>query len=123
MKDLSRLLLVFLLAFCSLAARAGDADFTLVNKTGYEIESVYVAPSKQRSWGSDFLKGRTLRNGQKLDIAFNKNKGVCVYDMRVHWVGYGEEEDAVWERLDLCAVHTITLRYNRNTNETSAEFD
>jgi hypothetical protein len=29
-------------------AVAGDADFTLTNKTGYDLESVYVAPSKSK---------------------------------------------------------------------------
>lgn len=123
MKLLSPHLLVSLAALWSMAAQAGDADFTLVNKTGYEIESVFVAPSKSRSWGSDILKDGTMPNGKKVPITFSKNSNVCVYDMLVHWVGYGRDEDTTWERLDLCAVQTISLFYNRKTNETTAELD
>jgi hypothetical protein len=40
-------------------AFAGDADFTLTNRTGYDIESVYITPSKSKSWGQDRL-GRSI---------------------------------------------------------------
>lgn len=36
-------------------AQAGDADFSLTNRSGYEIESVHVAPSKQKDWGNDHM--------------------------------------------------------------------
>lgn len=30
-------------------ALAGDADFTLTNRTGYDIESVYITPSNSEN--------------------------------------------------------------------------
>jgi hypothetical protein len=99
-------------------AVAGDADFKLVNRTGYDIESVYVAPSKSKSWGEDFIKKRSFKSGQSMDIEFSKRSNTCVYDMLVHWVGYGADEDVTWERLNLCEISKITLRYNKKTNET-----
>ena len=36
-------------------ARAGDQDFTLVNKTGVEIHALHVAPHSQDEWGEDIL--------------------------------------------------------------------
>ena len=42
------------------AARAGDQDFTLVNKTGIEIHSLHVAPHSSDEWGEDILGKDTL---------------------------------------------------------------
>lgn len=104
-------------------ALAGDADFTLTNRTGFDIESVYVAPSKSKSWGNDVLGKSILANGRSRDIVFNANNSVCMYDMLIHWEGYGEADDRTWERIDLCSVHKITLRYNKNTDVTTAVFE
>jgi hypothetical protein len=35
----------------SAAAIAGDADFTLVNKTGYTIREIYISPAAKANWG------------------------------------------------------------------------
>ena len=40
------------------AVRAGDQDFTLVNKTGVEIHALHVAPHSSDEWGEDIL-GKT----------------------------------------------------------------
>ncbi len=101
------------------AAFAGDADFTLTNRTGYDIESVYVVPSKGKTWGRDQLGKKALSDGASRLISFDKNSTVCIYDMKIHWVGYGEDEDRVWERMNLCEINKITLRYNQKTNVTS----
>ena len=46
------------------AALAGDADFTLVNRTGYDISEVYISPANKNNWGRDRL-GRN-RSGTRL---------------------------------------------------------
>jgi uncharacterized membrane-anchored protein len=115
---LRKALLVAMLPFAGTAV-AGDADFTLTNKTGYDIESVYVVPSKQKNWGKDQLGKRTLNDGKSRDLSFDKNNSSCIYDMKIHWVGYGEDEDRIWEKIDLCEINKITLRYNEKTNVTS----
>ena len=102
---------------------AGDADFTLVNRTGHDIEAVYVAPSRSNSWGSDRLGDRVLREGQSVLVDFSKRNRDCVFDMKIHWVGYGEADDVTWEQIDLCSTRRITLRYNRRTNVTSADLE
>ena len=110
------------LQFCS-ASFAGDADFTLSNATGFPIESVYVSPSKSKSWGEDRLGKSILANGRSRDIVFNKSGSTCIYDMLIHWEGYGEADDRTWEQLDLCSIHKITLRYNKSTDVTTAIFE
>jgi hypothetical protein len=105
--------------FLANAAVAGDADFTLTNSTGYDIESVYVVPSKQKDWGMDHLQKSILGEGKSRLISFNKSGDTCVYDMSVAWVGFSSEGDVSWERLDLCEIHKITLHYNSQSKVTS----
>ena len=104
--------------FMTNAAVAGDADFTLTNRTGYDIESVYVAPSKQKNWGNDHLGKSILTDGKSRFISFNKSGNTCVYDMSISWVGYSANDDVIWERLNLCEINRITLLYNAKTNQT-----
>ena len=110
---------VALIALLSNSASAGDADFTLTNRTGYDIDSVYVVPSKQRDWGIDRLGKSILADGRSRFIAFNKSGNTCIYDLSVGWVGYSASEDVVWERINLCQINTITLRYNEKTKVTT----
>jgi hypothetical protein len=112
-----------LIALVSNFAVAGDADFTLTNRTGYDIDSVYVAPSKSKDWGKDHLGKRILSDGKSRLISFDKSGKSCIYDMSIHWVGYSANEDVLWERLNLCDIHKITLRYNSKTNVTSITTD
>jgi len=104
-------------------AFAGDADFTLTNATGFPIESVYIAPSKSKSWGQDRLGQSILANGRSRAMIFNKMGSTCIYDMLIHWEGYGEADDRTWEQLDLCSINKITLRYNKATDVTTAVFE
>jgi hypothetical protein len=104
-------------------ALAGDADFTLTNRTGYDIESVFITPSRSKSWGQDRLGRSILLNGRSRDMIFNKYGSVCIYDMKIHWEGYGEGDDRIWENIDLCSIQKITLRYNRSTDVTTAVFE
>ena len=115
----SALSAVALIALLSNSASAGDADFTLTNRTGYDIDSVYVVPSKQRDWGIDRLGKNILADGRSRFIAFNKSGNTCIYDLSVGWVGYSASEDVVWERINLCQINTITLRYNEKTKVTT----
>jgi len=109
--------------FITNAAVAGDADFTLTNRTGYDIESVYVAPSRQKDWGNDHLGKSVLADGRSRFISFSKSGNTCIYDMSISWVGYSSDDDVVWERLNLCEIHKITLRYNAKSKQTSITTD
>jgi hypothetical protein len=116
---LKSLIVAASLQTCNIAF-AGDADFTLTNATGYAIESVYVAPSRSKSWGDDKLGKSVLGNGRSREIVFSKSGSACIYDMLIHWEGYGEADDRTWEQIDLCSVNKITLRYNKANDVTTA---
>jgi hypothetical protein len=113
---------------CTLLAYAGSAqaqdakqDFTLVNRTGYEISAVYVSPSKSDDWQEDVLGEDTLDDGESVNIHFTRAVKTCKWDLKVVY----EEDDssAVWSNIDLCSVSKVTIRYNKKTDTTSAVFD
>ena len=99
-------------------ALAGDADFTLVNRTGYAIAEVYLAPANQKNWGRDRLGRSVLDNGRSKLFTFSDSAN-CVQDIQVVFDDDGSS--VVWEDFDLCALNKITLRYNRKTGVVSAD--
>ena len=99
-------------------AMAGDADFTLVNKTGYPIRSVYIAPAKSKNWGNDRLGEGILAPNKSRLIKFS-NKANCKQVLNITFEDDGSEVE--WEEFDLCEINKITLKYNRKTGEVSAD--
>ena len=87
---------------------AGDQDFVLINRTGYDIDEVYVALPNQKDWGEDIMESDTLDNGQKVTIQFSHKEKECNWDMRIV---FSDGEEAIWEDFDLCTVSETTLRY------------
>jgi hypothetical protein len=110
--------LAFLLAAAPVFA--GDQDFTLVNKTGYEISEVYVSPSKSDDWEEDVLGQDVLANGEQVDITFSRKEKTCSWDLKVT---YSDQTSAVWDAFNLCEVSKIRIFYNAKTDETSAEYE
>ena len=110
------------LVFSGLAASgvvsAGDADFTLVNKTGYAIREVYLSPAHKTKWGNDWLGNNTLDNNKQRLFKF-RDKSSCVQDLMVVFDDDGS--DVTWEDFNLCELNKITLKYNRKTRVVSAD--
>lgn len=113
-----------LLLFCGMtvsgvtSAASGDADFTLVNRTGIEIRELYVSPTKRSEWGRDRLGDGTLKNGQSRHFKFGQT-AACRQDIKVVFEDDGSEIS--WDNVDLCAIEKITIRYDRSTRRVSAE--
>lgn len=98
----------------------GKQNFSLLNKTGYTISEVYVAPSKSASWEEDVLGRDQLPNGSTVDIIFSRKEKVCKWDLMVV---YEDGEEAEWAGFDLCTVSRIAISYNRKTGETWATYE
>ena len=105
-------------AFASQAAIAGDADFVLLNRTGFILREVYLSSSQKDDWGSDRMGSKELENCKSRLFKFS-NKSSCKQDLKVVFDDDGS--DAVWEEFDLCETNKITLKYNRKSNEVSAD--
>jgi hypothetical protein len=114
--------------FAAVLAIAGPAgaqeakqDFKLVNKTGYELKALYVAPSKSDDWQEDVLGQDVLADGQAVNVHFSPKTKTCMFDLKVTYSD--DDSNAVWEKIDLCTVEKITIHYNRKSDQTSATFD
>jgi hypothetical protein len=120
MKNLHRGLLFSVIgaAFFAGTAFAGDADFTLLNRTGYTLREVYVSPSHKNSWGNDRMGQGFLDNGKSRLFKFS-DKSSCKQDLKV--VFDDDASEVVWEDFDLCEINKITLKYNRKSREVSAD--
>lgn len=97
-----------------------ELDFTLVNKTGYDIKSVMIGATGTGDWAAsdEVLKGRAFKNGDALEIKFNPKAKAANWDVKVEWAdGSGGEE---WIKLDLTEIEKATLVYDKDKDETSA---
>ena len=63
----------------------------------------------------------TLEDGQRVNIRFNRSVTTCRWDLKV--VYSVDNSNAVWSNIDLCNIERITIRYNKNSDTTSASFD
>lgn len=108
------------LATFAMSVFAGDADFTLVNRTGYSIREVYISPANRNSWGSDRLGDGTLENGRSKLFRFS-DRAACKQDLMV--VFDDDDSKATWENFDLCEINKVTIRYNRSSGRVSADIE
>jgi hypothetical protein len=108
------------IVFQMIPAHADNAnlDFTLVNRTGYGIKEIYIAPSASTDWGDNII-GKPLENGDELAITFSPKETAEHWDIRIVWVDEGA--DVIWKKCKLSEITKIMLHYNRDTDETTAE--
>ena len=83
MKTLRNLLLpTIILVLGSGSAFAGDADFTLLNRTGYTLREIYLSPSHKSAWGKDRMGDNVLENNKSRLFKFS-DKSSCTQDLKV----------------------------------------
>ena len=109
-------LLLALVVVALTNARAADQDFTLINKTGFDIHSVFISPHSADDWQEDVLGRTVLVNGDHVDIKFSRDASTKHWDLKVtdkDGKGY------VWEKINLFEVAKITVEYkNGNASAT-----
>ncbi len=106
-----------LLAFAPLAF-AADQDFTVVNRTGYQIDDIWVSPASSSHWGRELMgRGNVLDAGDSFDVSFGRETSHCHFDMKVK---YHDDDEATWQDLNLCEISKITLFYDRKAGTTRA---
>ena len=117
------LLKVMTLATTVLMAAAGlayasDADFTLKNKTGYQIDEVYVSPHSHDNWGRDRMGEDALADGERVDIKFPHGGTACRFDIKVKY--HDDDSTAEWGDVDLCRYNAISLFWDAKRQVTRA---
>jgi len=98
-------------------ADASDADFRLKNKTGYQIDEVYVSKHSSDDWGKDIMGSDALADGESVKIVFPHGGGACHFDIKVK---YHDSDTAEWGNVDLCQYETISLFWDDKKQATRA---
>ena len=86
---------------------AGLQDFTLKNRTGYQINYLYVSPQNSNQWGPDRLgSNQTVANGQDAAITINGYPdNVCMFDIKA----VDSDGDSYRKVANLCQVYDVTF--------------
>ncbi len=89
---------------------ANDADFVLKNKTGYQIDEVYVSKHSSGSWGADVMGKGALGEDEKVTIVFPHGNGACHFDIKVKY--HDDNSTAAWSDINLCETDSISLYWD-----------
>lgn len=114
------LVLLFLLLGSALLpgrAHAGSQDFTLINRTGYQIDEVYVSRSSSRAWGRDVMGRDALEDDHWVKITIKAPENACRWDLKVK---YSDGDEATWNDLNLCNISKVSLFWDRKREVTRA---
>ena len=103
------ILFAFVLWLAALSAGfAGQQDFKLVNKTGFDINEVYVSAHSKEDWESDVMGKGLLANDASVEIHFSPADKTKDWDLKVV---DGKGKSIVWEKLNLLEISKVTLHY------------
>lgn len=118
---MKRSLVVCLLALCltlgfSSVTFASHLDFTLINKTDFDMINLWVASSEgnNKNWGEELLKGNTLESGKSQFIYFRDADGANNPSKWSIAVRDRNGVDYIWRNIDLVTYSVITIYYNPN---------
>jgi hypothetical protein len=100
------------------AAAALNLDFELVNKTGYAIKEIYISPAAADNWQENLLT-KPMTDGESLQMTASPDANAEMWNMKIVWVDEGE--DVQWKDLNLAKISKLTLYYNADTDETTAD--
>ena len=87
-------------------ARSSSGRCTVINKTGYDIEEIYISPVARDQWercGSYLDKGDSMR----IDLPRNSNSNY--YDIHCE---YSNGRDDTWYGVELYDSAVVTLKRN-----------
>lgn len=82
-----------------------NPDFWVSNTSGKQINEIYVSPSTDTNWGSDWLREHVLASGQRFAIRPRRD-GTCVFDIRVVFADGTSEER---RRVNVCNVNEVAF--------------
>jgi hypothetical protein len=74
-------------------------------------------------WSDNELpQNSVLPNGNSVYVKFNTADDGCKWNFKIEWADPGYP-GVVWHDIDLCHVSTVTLKYDRATDKTTAELE
>jgi hypothetical protein len=102
------------------SAQASDADFKLVNKTGFPIDEVHVSPHRADHWGGNIIPGQVLHDNETLRVHIPHDVRACHFDIMVRYHDGGHPQ---WDDVNVCDYKTIVLNYNPERRSTHATYE
>jgi len=119
---------VFLALVVAVATLSGSSAFaadqrnvTVVNGTGYDIKFLGFNNPGDDDWSDNELSS-PLADGASVYVKFDTSDKGCKWNFKIDWADPGYP-GVLWRNIDLCSIETITLRYDRATDKTSAELE
>jgi hypothetical protein len=116
-----------LLATVSIAVLGVTSSFaddlrnvTVVNGTGYGIKFLGFNNPGDNDWSDNELPpSSVLPDGNSVYVKFNTDDKGCKWNFKIDWADPGYP-GVVWQDIDLCSVTTVTLKYDRSSDKTTA---
>jgi hypothetical protein len=99
---------------------AAEEVLKINNRTGYTINEIYIAPAAADNWEEDVMGDQTLETGTSVNIDFSRSVDTCSWDLKAV---YEDKTSAVWHKINLCKISSISLYYNADTDVTTAKYD
>jgi len=91
-------------------AFAGSQDFTLVNRTGFQIRRVFLSPHRSAEWGEDVLGRDVLVDGERVRIRFGRRARAAHWDLKIV---ERSGKSFTWDNLNLLEIDEVILHYER----------
>ena len=109
--------------FGSSALAEDRRSVTIVNGTGYGIKFLGFNNPGDDDWSDNELPPNSvLPDGNSVYVKFNTADDGCKWNFKIEWADPGYP-GVVWHDVDLCHVSTVTLKYDRQTDKTTAELE
>jgi hypothetical protein len=82
-------------------------NYTIVNKSGVTITSVYISPAGANKWSDNICPSESkIKNNQGFQYGIDVDKDNCNYDIKCT----GEDgKDYILKNVNLCSGYVITL--------------
>ena len=118
-----------LLAFTALAATlavstsfaADERNVTVINGTGYGIKFLGFNNPGDNDWSDNELPPSSVfPSGNSVYVKFNTEDHGCNWNFKIEWADPGYP-GVIWHDVDLCHTDSLTLKYDRATDTTTAE--
>jgi hypothetical protein len=92
---------------------------TVVNGTGYGIKFLGFNNPGDNDWSDNELSS-VMDDGASVYVKFNTEDKGCKWNFKIEWADAGYP-GVTWHEVDLCRVNSLTLRYHRVSDKTTAE--
>ncbi len=98
---------------------ADQRNVTVINGTGYGIKFLGFNNPGDNDWSDNELSG-VMGDGGSQDVKFSTADKGCKWNFKIEWADPGYP-GVIWHGVDLCQINSLTLKYDRATDKTSAE--